>query len=71
MIPSRENRLEAKSEMVDRANQTAGSGSNAITFRFQLGGVTASNEGDICCSDQGCQIFLGSKYQNGKNIPNY
>jgi hypothetical protein len=21
--------------------------------------------------DQGCQIFLGTKYQNGKNIPNY
>jgi hypothetical protein len=20
---------------------------------------------------QGCQIFLGTKYQNGKNIPNY
>jgi hypothetical protein len=22
-------------------------------------------------NDQGCQIFLGKKYQNGKNIPNY
>jgi hypothetical protein len=21
--------------------------------------------------DQGCQIILGTKYQNGKNIPNY
>jgi hypothetical protein len=21
--------------------------------------------------EQGCQIFLGTKYQNGKNIPNY
>jgi hypothetical protein len=21
--------------------------------------------------DQGCQIFLGTTYQNGKNIPNY
>jgi hypothetical protein len=24
----------------------------------------------IAGSDQGCQIFLGSTYQNGKNIPN-
>jgi hypothetical protein len=22
-------------------------------------------------SPQGCQIFLGTKYQNAKNIPNY
>jgi hypothetical protein len=21
-------------------------------------------------SDQGCQIFLGTAYQNGKNVPN-
>jgi ribosomal protein L27 len=22
------------------------------------------------CAMQGCQIFLGTKYQNGENIPN-
>jgi hypothetical protein len=24
---------------------------------------------DICGHTQGCQIFLGATYQNGKNIP--
>jgi hypothetical protein len=25
----------------------------------------------ISSSKQGCQIFLGAKYQNGNNVPNY
>jgi hypothetical protein len=24
----------------------------------------------FCCVEQGCQIFLRTKYQNGKNMPN-
>jgi hypothetical protein len=38
---------------------------------YNAGVVVVNSEVLGLNPDQGCQIFLGTKYQNGKNIPNY
>jgi hypothetical protein len=40
-------------------------------FSICLVGTQQAKKSHFRCSSQGCQIFLGTKYQNWKNIPNY
>jgi hypothetical protein len=42
-----------------------------VYCELEVGGARAFlNEPQIPTHSQGCQIFLGTKYQNVKNIPN-
>jgi hypothetical protein len=53
---------------------------NSFALKYCLSEITCSNTASLdefglrvafglAASDQGCQIFLGITYQNGKNIP--